>query len=592
MKLVHPRSDREDPRRPLDLGLVQRLYRYTTPYARKRNLLFGLVLLRSIQLPALGWAVAAIISGPIAHHDQAGTVRGVLGFAALLLLTEITFIYRQRWALDLGEAVVHDLRNQVAAHLMRMPVSFFHGVPLGRLISRVTSDVDSIRLGIQDCVFMAVVNGGTMIIAAALMAFYDFPLFLVVVCFVPALWALLRHFHRKLARAYGEMQESFSRVTATLSQSVSGIRVIQGFGRQDITGGLFRSLIYDHSRYNHEVAQHNAVFGPLLEFNGQLFLALLLVVGGYQSLTGGIAVSELIPFLFLANLFFNPIPVLANQYNQALAAMAGAERVFSLLDRAPAWTDPPDARALPSLTGRVEFRNVTFAYQAGKPVLHDVSFVAQPGQTVAIVGETGGGKSTIVNLIAKFYLPTSGQVLIDGHDITTLNSEWLHRHMGNVLQNQFLFSGTVLENLRLGRPDATEAEIRGAAAALDVLDLLQALPRGLSTDVGERGGQLSAGQRQIVCFTRAMLADPRILILDEATSGLDVVTEARLQKALAVLLRGRTSFVVAHRLSTVRHADEVLVIDQGRIAERGRFEELVARGGLLARLYQRSVLRG
>src|SRR6185436_17861475 len=340
------------------------------------------------------------------------------------------FVVRVRFALELGEAVIHDLRNDLFDKVLRMPVGFFHRTPVGRLISRITSDVDSIRLAIQDSAFIGVVQLGSMAVAATLMAFYDLWLFLTVMALVPILWALLHYFHKRLDRAYRDMQESFSRVTATLAESVSGIRVIQGFGRQDITGGLFRELIYDHSRYNIGVTQNNAIFSPLLEFNGQLFLSILLVVGGYQAFTGRVGLEALIQFFFLANLFFNPIPVLATQYNQVLAAMAGAERVFRLLDARPDWEDEPGARALPALEGRVEFRDVSFAYEPGKPVLHEVSFVAQPGQTVAIVGATGGGKSTVMSLIAKFYLPTSGELLIDGQDIRTLSSDFLHGQMG------------------------------------------------------------------------------------------------------------------------------------------------------------------
>jgi ATP-binding cassette subfamily B protein len=578
------RKDHEERRRPLDAGLIRRIFAYTRPHARQRNVLLFIVLVRSVQLPALGWAVANILSGPIAHHDTGGLLGHLLGFAALLVVTEAMFVYRVRLALELGEAVIHDLRRDLFGHILRMPISFFHRTPVGRLISRITSDVDSIRLAIQDSAFVGVVNIGAMAVSASLMAWYDLWLFLTVLAMVPILWALLHYFHTRLEKAYRDMQESFSRVTSTLAESVSGIRVIQGFGRQDITGGLFRELIYDHSRYNIGVTQNNAIFSPLLEFNGQLFLAILLVVGGYQAFTGRVGLEALIQFFFLANLFFNPIPVLATQYNQVLAAMAGADRVFRLLDTRPDWEDAPDARALPALEGRVELRNVGFAYEPDKPVLHDVSFIAEPGQTVAIVGATGGGKSTVINLIAKFYLPTAGQVLIDGQDLRALSSAFLHARMGAVLQSHVLFSGTVLENLRVGRPSASEDEVRAAARALDVADIIDELPRGLHTDVGERGANLSLGQRQIVCFTRAMLADPRILLLDEATSGLDVVTEARLQKALARLLKGRTSFVVAHRLSTVRHADQVLVIDHGRIVERGRFDDLVRAGGALARM--------
>jgi ATP-binding cassette subfamily B protein len=482
---------------------------------------------------------------------------------------------------------VRDLRSHVFAHLLTMPMSFFHRTSLGRLISRVTNDIDSIRLGIQDSLFIGIVQLGTMVGAATLMALFDLRLFLVVLALVPILWGLLRHFHGRLYRAHSAMQESFSRVTTTLTETVGGIRVIQGFGRQEHAKREFRELIYDHSRYNLQVAEQNALFGPLLELNGQLFLALLLVIGGWQALHGDVRVGALIQFFFLANLFFGPIPILAQQYNQALAAMAGAERVFRLLDAKRDWEDAPDAIELPPAQGRVEFRNVTFGYDPERPVLHDVSFIADAGQTVAIVGETGGGKSTLLALIGKLYLPKSGQVLVDGHDLMRVTRKSLRRQMSIVQQNNFLWTGSVLENIRFGRPDATEADVRDAAAALGVIDLLDDLPDGLDTQVGERGASLSLGQRQIVCFTRAMLAGPRILLLDEATSAIDTVTEARLQGALRRLVAGRTTFIVAHRLSTIRHADQVLVVSGGRIVERGRYAELVRAGGVFAQLHRR-----
>jgi ATP-binding cassette subfamily B protein len=279
--------------------------------------------------------------------------------------------------------------------------------------------------------------------------------------------------------------------------------------------------------------------------------------------------------------------VLGNQYNQAMTAMAGAERLFGLLDTPPEWSDPPDAIELPALSGRIELEHVTFGYDPERPVLHDVSFVAEPGQTIAFVGHTGSGKTSIINLIAKFYLPTSGRVLVDGHDITRVSQDSLHRQMGIVLQQNFLFHGTVADNIRVGKPDAAFEEVVRAVRQLDCLDLLASLPRGFDTQVGERGVTLSVGQRQLICFARALLADPRILILDEATSSIDSQTESRLQAALRVLLAGRTSFVVAHRLSTIRHADQVLVLDHGRIVERGCHDELLRQGGVYASLYRR-----
>jgi ATP-binding cassette, subfamily B, bacterial len=579
----------EPDQRPLDFGIVQRLYAYTAPYRRLRNGLLALVIVRSIQLPLVTWATAKVISGPIARHDVRATVLGVVGYVALIAFTSACFVYRQRLALLLGEAVVHDLRAQIYAHLLRLPMSYFKKVQVGKLIGRITSDVDVVRTGVQDVAFVSIVQIGSMLVASGLMLYYDWKLFLVVLIMAPVLWRLIRHFRRKLSAAYRAQQESFSRVAAALAESVSGIREIQGFVRQDLNGGLFQQLIYDHSRYNMVSAQHSAVFLPLLELNGQLFLSILLVVGGYQALGGDVPLESLIQFLFLSNAFFGAIPPLGNQYNQALTAMAGAERVFGLLDTEPEWSDAHDARQLPPLVGRVEFRNVSLAYEPGRRVLSDISFIAEPGQTVALVGFTGSGKSSIVNLVAKLYLAQSGQILLDGHEIQSVTGLSLHRQIASVTQDNFLFAGSVLENIRLARPGATDDEVRGAAQALDIADIIEDLPQGFATEVGEKGAGLSLGQRQVVCFVRAMLADPRILILDEATSSVDTLTEARLQHALMKLLRGRTSFVVAHRLSTIRHADLVLVLDAGRIVESGNHRQLLSLGGRYARMYQQFV---
>jgi ATP-binding cassette subfamily B protein len=420
-----------------------------------------------------------------------------------------------------------------------------------------------------------------------------------------------RHFHPRLSVHSRAAAESQSRLTGSVAETVKGMRVIQGYARQRESDDRYGRLIDRHSDNNVGLAHESSLYLPLLELHSQVFLAALLVVGGYGALHGfaGMEIGSLIAFFFLPSLFFQSLQHLGNLYTQAITSMAGAERVFQLLDLKPDWTDAPHALDLPdprtahgradapaSATtpgtkgARVEFRDVSFAYEPGRMVLNNLCFTAAAGETVALVGHTGSGKTSIVNLIAKFYLPTSGDILIDGQEIRTLRGESLRSQMGIVLQTNFLFTGTVLENIRLGRPGATDAEVRAAATSLDCLDLLESLPQGFATEVGERGTSLSLGQRQLICFTRALLANPRILILDEATSSVDTITESRLQHALDRLLATRTSFVVAHRLSTIRRADQILVLDQGCIVERGPHLQLLARRGAYHALYRQFAL--
>ncbi len=575
----------------LDFKVLVRTFRYARAYKRMAIILTGLTIIRSIQLPFLAWALGAVINGPIAGGDRRGLFWGVVGFTVLALITQLTMRYRQNLALRFGEAVLHDLRRDIFVHLQSLTMGFYNRTRIGYIISRFTSDLESLRAGIQNVLFVSIVQGGQMLFSGLIMLYYDWLLFLVMLGISPVIWAINRHFRKQLSFLQRQLQESFSRVTATLAESVNGIRITQSYVRQEVNAGFFRKLMVDHSRYNIEAARANGIFIPLLELNSQLFVAVLLLVGGYRVAGGSppMEIGDLIQFFFLANLFFEPVKSLGNQFVAAITAAAGAERVFRLLDMKPDWTDAPDAKDLIPIQGKVSFENVHFEYVPGRPVLKGVSFNVDPGQSIALVGHTGSGKSSIINLVTKFYLPSAGTIKIDGQDILSITSSSLHEQMGIVQQQNFLFSGSVMDNIRSGNIQATDDEVIECIKKLDCYDMFTSLPEGLNTDVGERGGGLSLGQRQMICFARAMLANPRILILDEATSSIDTLTEARTQKALEILLQGRTSFIVAHRLSTIIHAHQVLVLDHGEIIEHGNHKELLRQGGVYAQLYRQFI---
>lgn len=576
-------------RRPLNARVLWRIFGYMKPFAATRNAVLFLSALRSAQRPAMGLIVAAIINGPIAQGDVAKTTLWSLGFLAWAAFTEGVFHLRMRLALQLGERVTQEMRRGLFGKLQEMTMSFYDTTKLGSILSRYISDIENVRRGVQTVFFFALMMVGQMAVAGAFMLFYNPALFLSVLLVAPTVYWINHYFRSRLSHWSRATQISQSRLTGKIAEAVNGMRLIQAFAREDRTAREFETLVDAHAANNQNLAKSTAVYIPLLEFNGQCFLALLLVFGAYGALSGAFPsnVGDFIAFFFLANYFFTPIQNVGRVYTQALASMAGAERVFDLLDRAPDWEEGPELHRPSAIEGRIEARDVEFRYAPGaKPAVRDATFLVEAGQCVALVGHTGSGKSTLARLICKLYQPQGGEIRIDGRDLRGIDGGALRERLGIVTQTPFLFEGSVLDNILLGRPEASEDEARAAVASIDCLDLIEALPEGLLTQVGENGRNLSSGQRQLVCFARAALRDPAILVLDEATSSVDAVTEARLQVALRSLVKRRTSIIVAHRLSSIVDADLILVLRDGRIVERGAHAALIAQDGYYAELYR------
>ena len=509
-------------------------------------------------------------------------------FAGSVVLQRFTILLMTR----AGESVQFEFRRKIFRQLQRLSMSFYDRTKLGRIISRCTTDVASLREVNVWGIFQLVANGTVMIVAAAYMLHEDCRLFLGICWLGPVLYALTRVYHRKSANLYQVAREGFTRVSTNLAENITGMRVVTAFNRQDPNLNVFNGLQQINTTNNMAVARVNGIYQPLLEVVRYFGRVTILLYGGYMVAIGAKGVGSVVAFWQYWDWFMGPVITLGAFYNQLMMAMAGAERVFGLLEMKPEVCDEPDARPLPRLQGQVVFEDVVFGYAADRPVLHEINFEARPGQMVALVGPTGGGKSSIVSLIARFYQPQKGRILVDGQDIRHVTGDSLHKQMGLVLQVNYLFTGTVMENIRYARPQATERDVIEAARAIGSYDSIMSLARGFETEVGERGASMSLGQRQLICFTRAFLADPRIFMLDEATSAVDTATELLLQQSLEKLLEGRTTIIVAHRLSTILRADQILVIDGGRIVERGTPRELLAAGGKYARLYRQFVTQG
>jgi ABC-type multidrug transport system fused ATPase/permease subunit len=590
------------------------------PYRlRTTAMLVALVLGTAASLAPPLLAKLAIDSGIEKRHIHTLVIVVIAFLASALLVWVATYAqtYLVGWV---GQRALSDLRIRIFTHLQSQPIGFYESRPAGVLISRMTNDVEALESLVTDSVVTLFQSGLTLIGAIGVLLYLDVDLALLTFCVVPFVAGASIWFRLVSAGAFRRTRETIGSITGYLQETLSGIRVVRSFGQEPAHEARFAELNEDNREANMVTVRLNATYFPGVEMLSGLALAVIVLYGGYQAIDGHITVGTIVAFVATLSFLFEPIQQLSQLYTTYQSGMAALEKIFQLLDTKPTLEDRPNAPALGPIRGEVRFEDVSFAYRprskpraatpagvdgngavpsgangnGAGPAEDDVEVLAlehvdldvPAGQTIALVGATGAGKSTMAKLAARFYDPTRGRVLVDGHDLREVSSHSLRSQMGIVPQEAFLFSGSVRENIAFGRPDASDEQVRAAAAAVGADEFISELPRGYDTEVGERGAQLSAGQRQLIAFARALIADPRILILDEATSNVDLHTEGRIEAAMRRLLAGRTSIVIAHRLSTIRQAGRIVVLEHGQIAEQGTHDELIAAGGRYYQLYR------
>jgi ABC-type multidrug transport system fused ATPase/permease subunit len=561
------------------------LARLTSPYKVRTAL--SIVSLLAATATALAPPLLAkyAVDDGIRRHDLT-KLWWIVGAFVLAGLLNWGMSYVQTYLTGwVGERILADLRIGLFRHLQRLSLGFYERTRAGVIISRLTNDVEAIDQLVTDGVTSLVQNTLTLLGTAILLFVLDWRLALATLAVIPLMGVATVIFRIRSTRAYRAVRERLGLVTATLAEDIAGMRVVQAFTREDANTQNFKNVAERYRDSNMETVVLNGLYFPFVDLLSSVALAVVLGYGGHLYFNGDVTLGTLFAFLLYVQNFFDPVQQLSQLYNTFLSATAALDKIMDVMEETPEVHDRPGAEPLPTVAGHVRFEHVRFGYGEGPDVLHDLDLDVPAGMTVALVGHTGAGKSTIAKLLARFYDPRDGRITIDGHDLRDVRQSSLRRQLGIVPQEGFLFAGTVTDNIAFGRPDATPEQVVQAAQTVGAHEFILRLEDGYETELQERGSRLSLGQRQLIALARALLADPRILILDEATSSVDIGTERKIERALRLLLAGRTAFIIAHRLSTIRSADLIVVLEHGRVVEQGRHDELLAHGGLYTSLY-------
>ena len=568
--------DDEAIERPFDKSQFIRLLQYMKPY--KKHVLLALVLMVIATACSLGQTFA--LSRAVSDLQKETPVLPTMLLVSMVIMAGLGALCtrnRARLMDTAGRKAIAKLRQDLFDHIQHMSFSFFDTRSAGKLLVRVINDVNALNDLFTNGIVNVLIECLTMVLLLVIMLVVNWKLTLIAMCILPILIFIMFKLKREMRKRWQRVRMKTSSMNGYLHESLAGMRVTEAFVREDENQDTFEMVNNEIRERWMRAVQINNSFWPALDVTGTLGTVLVYYFG--VKFMGDAAhplqLANLLLILWYLGRFWEPLNTLSNFYNSLLTAMASMERIFEIMDTEPEIKDKPDAKPLPPIEGRVTFDDVTFSYTPEKVILKNVSFEVKPGQTIALVGPTGAGKSTVVNLISRFYDVTGGAVRIDGHDVRDVQLHSLREQMGVMMQDSFIFTGTIMDNIRYGKLDATDEEVMAAARAVHADDFIRAMPKGYMTEVNERGSSLSVGQRQLISFARALLNDPKILILDEATSSIDTHTEILIQKALDVLLKGRTSFVIAHRLSTIRNADCIMVIQDGHVAERGTHDELI-----------------